>query len=223
MPPERRRAAIVEASIPPPGGARPGLTLHGRRAAGVAEGTIFHVFDSLDDLISRHHQRALSSAAHRPPGRVGPRRHQGPDPAPPSLIEQYLHSGTLHVHRRAPGREHTATPPSAPAPGCSARTAETDLDDGRLRPHRDHITIPLQRLRDAAARSPSGTPLRSSRRPLLDDLAASRAPRGALEGHRMISRLGRLINRYIRPYWGLLSIVIVLQTIATIMSLYLPT
>ena len=39
----------------------------------------------------------------------------------------------------------------------------------------------------------------------------------------MISRLGRLINRYIRPYWGLLAIVIVLQTIATIMSLYLPT
>ena len=39
----------------------------------------------------------------------------------------------------------------------------------------------------------------------------------------MISRLGRLINRYIRPYWGLLAIVIALQTIATIMSLYLPT
>ncbi|HSO69933.1 MAG TPA: ABC transporter ATP-binding protein [Arachnia sp.] len=39
----------------------------------------------------------------------------------------------------------------------------------------------------------------------------------------MLSRLGRLINRYIRPYWGLLAIVIVLQTIATIMSLYLPT
>ena len=39
----------------------------------------------------------------------------------------------------------------------------------------------------------------------------------------MISRLGRLINRYIRPYWGLLSVVVVLQIIATIMSLYLPT
>ncbi|MDO5676797.1 MAG: ABC transporter ATP-binding protein [Propionibacteriaceae bacterium] len=39
----------------------------------------------------------------------------------------------------------------------------------------------------------------------------------------MLSRLARLINRYIRPYWGLLAIVIVLQTIATIMSLYLPT
>ena len=39
----------------------------------------------------------------------------------------------------------------------------------------------------------------------------------------MISRLARLINRYIRPYWGLLAIVVVLQTIATIMSLYLPT
>ena len=39
----------------------------------------------------------------------------------------------------------------------------------------------------------------------------------------MLSRLARLINRFIRPYWGLLTIVIVLQTIATIMSLYLPT
>ena len=39
----------------------------------------------------------------------------------------------------------------------------------------------------------------------------------------MLTRLARLINRYIRPYWGLLAIVIVLQTIATIMSLYLPT
>ena len=39
----------------------------------------------------------------------------------------------------------------------------------------------------------------------------------------MLTRLARLINRYIRPYWGLLSIVIVLQTIATIMSLSLPT
>ncbi len=39
----------------------------------------------------------------------------------------------------------------------------------------------------------------------------------------MITRLARLINRYIRHYWGLLAIVVVLQTIATIMSLYLPT
>ena len=39
----------------------------------------------------------------------------------------------------------------------------------------------------------------------------------------MISRLGRLINRYIRPYWGLLTIVLILQVIATIMSLYLPS
>lgn len=39
----------------------------------------------------------------------------------------------------------------------------------------------------------------------------------------MISRLARLINRYVRPYWGFLTAVVVLQTIATIMSLYLPT
>lgn len=39
----------------------------------------------------------------------------------------------------------------------------------------------------------------------------------------MISRLARLINRYVRPYWGFLTAVVILQTIATIMSLYLPT
>ncbi len=39
----------------------------------------------------------------------------------------------------------------------------------------------------------------------------------------MIASLARLINRYIRPYWGLLALVVVLQTIATTMSLYLPT
>ena len=39
----------------------------------------------------------------------------------------------------------------------------------------------------------------------------------------MISRLARLINRYIRPYWGLIGIVVVLQVIATLMTLYLPT
>ncbi len=39
----------------------------------------------------------------------------------------------------------------------------------------------------------------------------------------MIGRLARLINRFIRPYWGLLGMVIALQTVATIMSLYLPT
>lgn len=39
----------------------------------------------------------------------------------------------------------------------------------------------------------------------------------------MIKRLARLINRFITPYWPLLAGVVVLQTIATIMSLYLPT
>ena len=39
----------------------------------------------------------------------------------------------------------------------------------------------------------------------------------------MIGRLARLINRYVKPYWGLLLGVVVLQTAATITSLYLPT
>ncbi len=39
----------------------------------------------------------------------------------------------------------------------------------------------------------------------------------------MIRRLATLINRYIRQYWPLLLLIIALQTMATIMSLYLPT
>ena len=39
----------------------------------------------------------------------------------------------------------------------------------------------------------------------------------------MIGRLARLINRYVKPYWGLLLGVVVLQTTTTITSLYLPT
>ncbi|WP_297748065.1 ABC transporter ATP-binding protein [uncultured Tessaracoccus sp.] len=39
----------------------------------------------------------------------------------------------------------------------------------------------------------------------------------------MIKHLGRLINVYIRPYWGLLALVVGLQVIATAMNLYLPT
>ena len=39
----------------------------------------------------------------------------------------------------------------------------------------------------------------------------------------MIGQLVRLINRYVRPYWGLITMVVILQVIATLMSLYLPT
>ncbi|GAB3812876.1 ABC transporter ATP-binding protein [Tessaracoccus terricola] len=39
----------------------------------------------------------------------------------------------------------------------------------------------------------------------------------------MIGQLARLITRYVRPYWALLLMVVVLQVIATLMSLYLPT
>ncbi len=39
----------------------------------------------------------------------------------------------------------------------------------------------------------------------------------------MIRRLATLINRYIRQYWPLLVLVVALQVMATIMSLYLPT
>ncbi|WGT47510.1 ABC transporter ATP-binding protein [Tessaracoccus lacteus] len=39
----------------------------------------------------------------------------------------------------------------------------------------------------------------------------------------MLGTLVRLIGRFIKPYWGLLTVVLVLQLIATVMSLYLPT
>ncbi len=39
----------------------------------------------------------------------------------------------------------------------------------------------------------------------------------------MIRELGRLINVHIRPYWGLIGLVVLLQTIATVMTLLMPT
>lgn len=39
----------------------------------------------------------------------------------------------------------------------------------------------------------------------------------------MIKRLAVLINRYVRPYWGLLLLVVLFQIIATMMTLILPT
>lgn len=39
----------------------------------------------------------------------------------------------------------------------------------------------------------------------------------------MLLRLGRLINRFIRPYWALLLAVVLLQAVAAATALYLPT
>ena len=64
MPPEQRRAAIIEATIPLLQEQGTGLTTKQvAEAAGVAEGTIFRVFDSLQDLIEATVIASLS--AHR--------------------------------------------------------------------------------------------------------------------------------------------------------------
>lgn len=148
MPPEQRRAAIVEASIPL-------LEKHGEalttrmvaEAAGVAEGTIFRVFDSLDDLISATISEALS--ADRLAKRLADTPLTGGIEAQTrtaiELIEQYLHS--VHTMFIA---AHGAAKHTAPhAAQCArteleARTAELDawMTD-HFAPYRDIITIPL--------------------------------------------------------------------------------
>jgi len=62
MPPEQRRAAIMEATLPLLEQHGPALTTRQvAEAAGVAEGTIFRVFDSLQDLIR---ETALAGFSH---------------------------------------------------------------------------------------------------------------------------------------------------------------
>lgn len=55
----------------------------------------------------------------------------------------------------------------------------------------------------------------------LDSRAVSRRP--ANDRHRELRQLVGLINRYVAGYWPLLLLVLALQVVATLMSLYLPT
>ena len=64
MPPEERRAALVEATLPLL--LEHGATVSTRQiaeAAGVAEGTIFRVFESKDDLVHACLHDALTNVA----------------------------------------------------------------------------------------------------------------------------------------------------------------
>lgn len=148
MPPEQRRAAIVEATIPL-------LEEHGQalttrmvaEAAGVAEGTIFRVFDSLDDLIAATILEALSSerlsrrlAATDTGDTVESRTR-----AALHAIEDYLRSVRvlfLAAHGATAGAAHNAA--HCARNELEARTAELDqwvVD--LLEPHRDRFTLSL--------------------------------------------------------------------------------
>lgn len=148
MPPEQRRAAIVEASIPL-------LEEHGQalttrmvaEAAGVAEGTIFRVFDSLDDLVSATISEALSSE--RLTARLAATDLSGDietqTRAAIELIEQYLHSvHTMFVAAHGAAKHTAPHAAQCARTELEARTADLDawMTDA-FAPHRDHITIPL--------------------------------------------------------------------------------
>ncbi|MBB1517564.1 TetR/AcrR family transcriptional regulator [Tessaracoccus sp. MC1679] len=148
MPPEQRRAAIIEASIPLLGEHGQALTTRMvAEAAGVAEGTIFRVFDSLDDLVAATISEALS--AERLADRLAASDLDGDIETQTrtaiELIEQYLHS--VHTMFVA---AHGATKHSAPHAAQCARTElearTTELDawmTDHFEPYRSQITIPL--------------------------------------------------------------------------------
>ncbi|MHA6513184.1 TetR/AcrR family transcriptional regulator [Tessaracoccus sp. Z1128] len=148
MPPEQRRAAIVEASIPL-------LEKHGQalttrmvaEAAGVAEGTIFRVFDSLDDLISATISEALSAerlathlAASDLTGDIETQTR-----AAIELIEQYLHSvHTMFVAAHGAAKHTAPHAAQCARTELEARTAELDAwMTEAFEPHAPRITIPL--------------------------------------------------------------------------------
>lgn len=148
MPPEQRRAAIVEASIPL-------LEQHGQalttrmvaEAAGVAEGTIFRVFPSLDDLISATVSEALS--AERLAQRLAAADLSGDietqTRAAIELIENYLHSvHSMFVAAHGAAKNHAPHAAQCARTELEARTVELDAwMTAHFSPYRDQITIPL--------------------------------------------------------------------------------
>ncbi|GAA4901586.1 TetR/AcrR family transcriptional regulator [Tessaracoccus lubricantis] len=144
MPPEERRASLIEATLPLLLTHGPSLTTKQvAEAAGVAEGTIFRVFTSLPDLIAATTREALSAARLQ-------RDIAAVDPGD-SLLAKSQAAIVILTQRMTDIRSllHTVHhAPGADGGECLRTELEARKDEleqwllGQLEPHVDELSVP---------------------------------------------------------------------------------